>query len=291
MRLFRGAQRLLQLEEQLLDEVDGGQRRLAHRRALDRRFHRPGGRRRPGPPLRVPPRHPDLHVSLEVHDTQTVVDLVADRGLELGIVGAARRHRGVRFDPLLRRRGDPHLPAGARVRGAHGHRRRAPRRDADPDAGGGRSASGRRGRAAAPGRAAARPLRLARARSPGVGPERSARRLRRHVHLEERGRVGSRGGDARRGAARGDGARSARSRSRGRRGGRRHARPKRSSPSSASARPRPRRGSAAAWVAATTRRRLTTPATRPSSLSTGRWRKPCSSITRAASSTSVSAWR
>jgi DNA-binding transcriptional LysR family regulator len=46
-------------------------------------------------------RHPGLHVSLEVHDTQTVVDLVADRGLELGIVGAARRHRAVRFEPIL----------------------------------------------------------------------------------------------------------------------------------------------------------------------------------------------
>jgi DNA-binding transcriptional LysR family regulator len=46
-------------------------------------------------------RHPGLRISLEVHDTQTVVDLVADRGLELGIVGAARRHRAVRFEPIL----------------------------------------------------------------------------------------------------------------------------------------------------------------------------------------------
>jgi DNA-binding transcriptional LysR family regulator len=46
-------------------------------------------------------RHPDLHISLEVHDTQAVVDLVAERGLELGIVGAARRHRAVRFEPIL----------------------------------------------------------------------------------------------------------------------------------------------------------------------------------------------
>ena len=36
-----------------------------------------------------------------MHDTQTVVDLVADRELELGIVGAARRHRAVRFEPFL----------------------------------------------------------------------------------------------------------------------------------------------------------------------------------------------
>jgi DNA-binding transcriptional LysR family regulator len=44
--------------------------------------------------------HPAVRIVLEVHDTQTVVDLVAERRLELGIVGAAPRHRGVRFEPL-----------------------------------------------------------------------------------------------------------------------------------------------------------------------------------------------
>ena len=46
--------------------------------------------------------NPDVKVALEVHDTKAVVELVADRELELGIVGAARRHRGVRFEPFLR---------------------------------------------------------------------------------------------------------------------------------------------------------------------------------------------
>jgi DNA-binding transcriptional LysR family regulator len=46
-------------------------------------------------------RHGGVRVALEVHDTQAVVDLVADRHLELGIVGASRRHRGVRFEPFL----------------------------------------------------------------------------------------------------------------------------------------------------------------------------------------------
>jgi DNA-binding transcriptional LysR family regulator len=46
--------------------------------------------------------HPELHVRLSVSDTQTVVDQVADRELELGIVGAARRHRGVVFEPFFR---------------------------------------------------------------------------------------------------------------------------------------------------------------------------------------------
>jgi len=56
----------------------------------------------PRPALaRLALRHPDLAVSLEVHDTQTVVELVAERELELGIVGAARRRRGVRFEPFM----------------------------------------------------------------------------------------------------------------------------------------------------------------------------------------------
>ena len=47
-------------------------------------------------------RNPGVHVSLVVGDTQRIVDEVAERRLELGIVGAARRHRGVRFEPFLR---------------------------------------------------------------------------------------------------------------------------------------------------------------------------------------------
>ena len=102
LRLYRGAQRLLQLEEQMLDEVAADAAgALAGELAIGAST---------GPAAVVVPvllcefhlRHPDLRVSLEVHDTQTVVDLVAARGLELGIVGAARRHRGVRFEPILR---------------------------------------------------------------------------------------------------------------------------------------------------------------------------------------------
>jgi DNA-binding transcriptional LysR family regulator len=40
-------------------------------------------------------------VSFSVSDTQTVVDRVADRDLELGIVGAGRRHRGIAFEPFF----------------------------------------------------------------------------------------------------------------------------------------------------------------------------------------------
>jgi DNA-binding transcriptional LysR family regulator len=43
-----------------------------------------------------------VRVELSVSDTQSVVELVADRRLELGIVGAARRHRSVAFEPFFR---------------------------------------------------------------------------------------------------------------------------------------------------------------------------------------------
>ena len=46
-------------------------------------------------------RNPELHVSLHVFDTQTIVERVAARELELGVVGAGRRHRGVVFEPFL----------------------------------------------------------------------------------------------------------------------------------------------------------------------------------------------
>src|SRR5262249_51791985 len=46
--------------------------------------------------------HPGLHVVLWVFDTGTIVDRVAARELELGVVGAARRHRGVVFEPFFR---------------------------------------------------------------------------------------------------------------------------------------------------------------------------------------------
>jgi DNA-binding transcriptional LysR family regulator len=101
-RLYRGAQRLLQLEEQLLDEVTAdGDGALGGELSIGAST---------GPAAIAVPlllcefqaHHPSVHVSLQVHDTQTVVELVAERELELGIVGASRRHRGVRFDPFLR---------------------------------------------------------------------------------------------------------------------------------------------------------------------------------------------
>jgi DNA-binding transcriptional LysR family regulator len=101
-RLYRGAQRLLDAEEQMLSEVAaGGDGALTGALEIGAST---------GPAAIVLPlllcefhqAHPGVHVRLAVHDTQTVVELVAERELQLGIVGAARRHRGVRFEPFLR---------------------------------------------------------------------------------------------------------------------------------------------------------------------------------------------
>ena len=95
LRLYRGAQRLLALEEQLVDEVAGeGEGELAGELAIGAST---------GPAAIVVPlllcefqrAHPGVRISLTVSDTQSVVERVAARELELGIVGAARRHRAV----------------------------------------------------------------------------------------------------------------------------------------------------------------------------------------------------
>ena len=99
-RLYRGAQRLLTLEAQVLDE-------LAAEAEGELTGSLSSGAST-GPAAIVVPEllcefqvvHPGVRVVLEVHDTRTVVELVAERRLELGIVGAAPRHRGVRYEPF-----------------------------------------------------------------------------------------------------------------------------------------------------------------------------------------------
>jgi len=99
-RLYRNAQRLLAVEEQLLDEL-GEDERLAGRLELGASTG-PGGSVVPVLLGELYRRHPDLSVALTVADTHRIVELVADRALELGVVGFARRHRSVTFEVLFR---------------------------------------------------------------------------------------------------------------------------------------------------------------------------------------------
>jgi DNA-binding transcriptional LysR family regulator len=101
-RLYRRAQRLLALERQLVDEVvaeTGGE--LGGTVEIGASTG-PGGGVVPLLLCEFQLRNPEVEISLAVFDTQRVVELVAGRELELGVVGAARRHRGVVFEPFFR---------------------------------------------------------------------------------------------------------------------------------------------------------------------------------------------
>jgi DNA-binding transcriptional LysR family regulator len=102
LALYRGAQRLLALEGQLLDELEaGGEGELGGTLEVGASTG-PGSTVVPVLLCEFQRAHPGVAISLSISDTQSVVDRVADRELELGVVGAARRHRGVVFEPFFR---------------------------------------------------------------------------------------------------------------------------------------------------------------------------------------------
>src|SRR5579871_212962 len=102
LRLYRGAQRLLALEEQVVAEVaEEAPDELSGTFEIGASTG-PGGIVLAHLLCEFQGLHPGLHVVMWVFDTQTIVERVAARELELGIVGAARRHRGVVFEPFFR---------------------------------------------------------------------------------------------------------------------------------------------------------------------------------------------
>jgi len=116
-RLYRSAQRLLAVEEQLLQELGeeaGGE--LAGRLEIGASTG-PGGTVVPLVLGEFQRAHPAVRVALVVSDTKSVVDAVGRRELELGVVGAARRHRGVTFEPFFRDEVVLAVPAGHRFAG------------------------------------------------------------------------------------------------------------------------------------------------------------------------------
>jgi DNA-binding transcriptional LysR family regulator len=102
MRLYRGAQRLLALERHLLEEMaDGANGDLRGRLELGASSG-PGETVLPLLLCEFQERNPAVAIALTVSDTHSVVERVAARELELGVVGAARRHRSVAFEPFFR---------------------------------------------------------------------------------------------------------------------------------------------------------------------------------------------
>src|ERR687897_766814 len=98
-RAYRAAQRMLSLEEHLVSDVAASvEGDLAGDLVLGASTG-PAAIAVPVVLCEFQREHPGVRVFLTVSDTHTVVERVADR--ELGIVGAARRHRGVRFEPFF----------------------------------------------------------------------------------------------------------------------------------------------------------------------------------------------
>jgi DNA-binding transcriptional LysR family regulator len=116
-RLYRSAQPLLAMEEQLLSDLGGDVEGALVGRLEIGASTGPGGTVLPvvlGEFQRV---HPEVHVALAVSDTQHVVEQVARREVELGVVGASRRHRGVVFEPFFRDEVVLAVPRGHRFAG------------------------------------------------------------------------------------------------------------------------------------------------------------------------------
>ena len=101
-RLYASAQRVLAAEEHLLEDLDADDEGAITGTLELGASTGPGGTVVPLLLCEFQEQHPDVRVRLTVSDTQTVVDRVAERELELGIVGAGRRHRGVAFEPFFR---------------------------------------------------------------------------------------------------------------------------------------------------------------------------------------------
>src|SRR3982751_1443739 len=102
LRLYRGAQRLLALEEQLVEEVAAEEEGALTGRLEIGASTGPGGSVLPPLLCEFQAAHPGTTIGLSGFDTHTVIALVGRRELELGVVGAARRQRSVVFEPFFR---------------------------------------------------------------------------------------------------------------------------------------------------------------------------------------------
>ena len=102
LRLYRGAQRLLTLERQVLEDVAGEPEGPLRGQLAIGASTGPGGTVVPVLLCEFAEAHAEVTVDLSISDTQTIVDRVARRELELGIVGATPRNRSVAYEPFFR---------------------------------------------------------------------------------------------------------------------------------------------------------------------------------------------
>jgi DNA-binding transcriptional LysR family regulator len=101
-RLYRGAQRLLAQERQLLEDLAGEAEGPLRGQLAIGASTGPGGSVVPVLLCEFAEANPEITVDLSISDTQTIVDLVARRELELGVVGATPRNRAVAYESFFR---------------------------------------------------------------------------------------------------------------------------------------------------------------------------------------------
>jgi DNA-binding transcriptional LysR family regulator len=102
VRLYRTAQRMLNAEEQLLADLAEEESGELQGTLSIGASTGPGAHLVPLLLCEFQRAHPTLRVALAVSDTQAVIERVAGRELELGVVGALRRHRSLIFEPIAR---------------------------------------------------------------------------------------------------------------------------------------------------------------------------------------------
>jgi DNA-binding transcriptional LysR family regulator len=100
-RLYRGAQRMLNLEEQLVAELAAEETGELQGTLAIGASTGPGAHLVPVLLCEFQRGWPELRVALTIADTQGVIEQVAERELELGVVGAPSRHRALVFEPLV----------------------------------------------------------------------------------------------------------------------------------------------------------------------------------------------
>jgi DNA-binding transcriptional LysR family regulator len=100
--LYRSAQRMLQVERQLIEELEQDETGEVRGELAIGASTGPGAHLVPLLLCEFQREHPSVAVALSVSDTQAVIEEVAERELELGVVGALRRHRSLEFEPLAR---------------------------------------------------------------------------------------------------------------------------------------------------------------------------------------------
>ena len=101
-RLYRGAQRLLALEQQIVEDVAGDQEGELRGELAIGAATGPGATVVPLLLSEFQQQNPAVRVELTISDTQTVIESVARRELEVGVVGATPRHRSVAYEPFFR---------------------------------------------------------------------------------------------------------------------------------------------------------------------------------------------